>query len=140
PLPGPMDHERHCPDPELLAAYLDAGLDPAAREAVVHHLAECDRCRRLLAEIVRVQDDVPAMRPEPVPPGAPPSAFEGHRRLVRAAWGVVGLALAALLGVTAWTLRQAPETSQARLASAAGDERTVEARLSGPFPYAPLRS
>ncbi|MDP1570016.1 MAG: CHAT domain-containing protein [Vicinamibacterales bacterium] len=141
-----MDPDTHCPDPELLSAYLDAGLDPAAREAVVHHLAECDRCRRLIADVVRTQDAVPAMRTELVAVGESPSRLDNLRHVLGAAWtggGLAGsilvVALAMLVATDGWVRRQAPEGHRARLAEASGRERTVEARLSGPFPYAPLR-
>jgi len=141
-----MDPDTHCPEPELLSAYLDAGLDPAAREAVVHHLAECDRCRRLVADVVRTQDAVPAMRAELVVAGAPPSRLDSLRQVLGTPWtggGLAGailvVALGLLVATNSWMRLQAPEGHRARLAEASGHERTVEARLSGPFPYAPLR-
>ena len=141
-----MDPDTHCPDPELLSAYLDAGLDPAAREAVVHHLAECDRCRRLVADVVRTQDAVPAMRAELAVAGVPPSRLDSLRQVLGTPWTGEGLAgailvvaLGLLVATDSWVRLQAPDGHRARLAEASGHERTVEARLSGPFPYAPLR-
>lgn len=40
-----IDH----PDCERLAAFLDGGLDLEARLTTMQHLADCDRCRALVA-------------------------------------------------------------------------------------------
>lgn len=48
PAPG-------CPDDDELASYLD-GAQPAARQAeITAHLAACDRCYELVAEVMRAQ-------------------------------------------------------------------------------------
>jgi anti-sigma factor RsiW len=48
PAPG-------CPDDDELASYLD-GAQPAARQAeITAHLARCERCYELVAEVMRAQ-------------------------------------------------------------------------------------
>jgi hypothetical protein len=41
--------ERFCPEPELLARYLEGGLSAEERARVNGHLADCDDCRRTIA-------------------------------------------------------------------------------------------
>jgi hypothetical protein len=40
------DMDKLCPEEEVLASWLENGLDPAARARVSGHLADCDECRR----------------------------------------------------------------------------------------------
>ena len=48
PQPAAWD-EATCPDPELLAAYID---DPARRHIPLErHLCECDACRQLVIDL-----------------------------------------------------------------------------------------
>lgn len=46
-----------CPDDELLAAYLDGGLDEAQRETVEAHLDTCDDCRLMLGLAFQSQEE-----------------------------------------------------------------------------------
>ena len=43
------DMERACPDPEVLARWLEDSLEDAARPGLTAHLAACDECRRTVA-------------------------------------------------------------------------------------------
>lgn len=46
-----------CPDDELLAAYLDGGLDNSQRQAVEAHLDSCDECRLMLGLAFQSQEE-----------------------------------------------------------------------------------
>lgn len=46
-----------CPDAHQLAAFADARLDEASREAITRHLADCDRCLDALALVTRLGAD-----------------------------------------------------------------------------------
>ena len=59
-----------CPDPEVLAAWVDQGLETADRAHIDTHLAWCDDCRLVVARVVEFQH---AMSEEA---GAPPGAAE----------------------------------------------------------------
>jgi hypothetical protein len=45
------------PDLNTLAAFVDCRLDPSARDRVVLHLAECARCRAIVAELMNANAD-----------------------------------------------------------------------------------
>jgi hypothetical protein len=45
-----------CPDPDVLAAYLDATLTPSERAGVEAHAADCARCALQIATVVRLED------------------------------------------------------------------------------------
>lgn len=54
-LPRPAGES--CPDAELLAAFLEAGLSPAERERVERHLAVCASCRETVGVAMRSAGD-----------------------------------------------------------------------------------
>lgn len=90
-----------CLDDDTLAALAEGALDPAARAAVLPHLASCARCQSAVASLVGALAD-PAVQ-------AAASASAGHRRAY-AAWLALPLAAAVLvlaLGVPRW-LEQGP--------------------------------
>jgi tetratricopeptide (TPR) repeat protein len=116
-----------CPDPADLAAFVDRKLTGDARAAMEAHLADCDDCREVYAEALRLE---------------PRASVLPFRRRVWAAGGGI-LALAASLLIVAqvrpdW-LRFGP-TPYEELVAAVGTNRTVEGRLTGGFEYGPLRS
>lgn len=121
-----------CPDPELLAAFVDGRLARGERAAIERHLAECDACREVLAETVRLTGDA--------------SGRVVHGRFGRRAVAVGGgaLALAASLLLVVWMqpglLRFGAPTPYEELVAAVGTNRTIEGRLTGGFQYGPLRS
>ena len=47
----------NCPDDEVLAAYLDGGLDETQRRAVEAHLETCDECRLMLGLAFQSQEE-----------------------------------------------------------------------------------
>jgi tetratricopeptide (TPR) repeat protein len=120
-----------CPAPEDLAAYMDGRLSRAERARIELHLADCDTCRELVADTVRLADQrVPGL------------IFGQPRRRVIAGGGAA-LALAASLTVVAIVqpgllpFNDTPDYSP--LVAAVGQNRTVEGRLTGGFAYAPMK-
>lgn len=136
-------------DPEMLAAYIDKRLSPEQRAAVEAQLATDPDSYAVLVETIQAQDalntdasaQVPEVRTVPeVPKGGVPRV----RRWTMAA-GV--LATAAAIALVVWTqpdlltlLRgERVDARFERLVAAVGDQRYVEARLTGGFHYGPLR-
>jgi hypothetical protein len=159
-----------CLDPEVLSAYVDGKLDVRERAAVEAHLASCADCYEVMSEVLHIQEAIPAARPASSTPewgsadaapdssSTPPAWFAQAPRpsgdiVVRGAfgrrkavWGVAGGLLAAAAALvlvvrlqpTWWTGGVDPKLAD--LVEAVGEERTVEARLTGGFKYGPLRS
>lgn len=48
-----------CPEPELLAVYLEHVCSEAERQRIEAHLANCQDCRRIVALVVRSKTAVP---------------------------------------------------------------------------------
>jgi CHAT domain-containing protein/tetratricopeptide (TPR) repeat protein len=124
-----------CPRPELVAAYVDDGLDNRDRARLTEHFAHCVECSAVLAEAVRMKD----VEPRHIR-WLPSSA--GSRTLIGLAASIV---VAAGLWFAVGPARQSTSdrwSSQrpelAELVSAVGSRRTFEPRLTGGFAYAPL--
>src|SRR2546430_11840130 len=69
-LPGDEDRGSphrgwKCPSDEMIASYLDAVLDSPSRSRLESHLADCEYCRTLVAELAKVQRDreMPSLPP-----------------------------------------------------------------------------
>ena len=56
-----------CLDAEMLAAWMDDGLPPAALETARAHVAGCARCQALVATMVRIDTHAAASAPAPAP-------------------------------------------------------------------------
>ena len=54
---------KSCPEPEVLAAYVDHGLSLAERANVERHLASCPLCIDMVAGVVRTVEAVAAFLP-----------------------------------------------------------------------------
>ncbi len=54
------DGDATCPDPSLLAALHEGGLEPDESERWMTHLAECRRCQATLAGLARVDVETPS--------------------------------------------------------------------------------
>jgi hypothetical protein len=95
-----------CPSDEMIASYLDAAEDSPSRSRLESHLADCEYCRALVAELVKVQRDreMPSL-----PPGlmqravalVPPKSIRMHWLWVPAA----AMAGTAFLVIAAVVLR-----------------------------------
>jgi len=145
-------------DPEVLAAYIDKRLPPDERAAVEAQLARDPDSYELLVELIHAKEalkadkphgDVvttPVARPEPQAAVVPLVPRPRRTRGWAIAAGVLAAAAALVLVV-----RLQPELLQrlrggepvdpqlAKLVAAVGEERYVEARLTGGFKYGPLR-
>lgn len=120
----------HDPDLEaLLSAYLDGELSAKERQTVELHLASCNRCRELLADLERVKYLVAAL-PLESPPRPVILPRRPVRRLVELAALAAVLAGLFLIGADALLPQPAPQpmTPAAQLAPAqpsGSAERTV---------------
>lgn len=152
-----------CPDAETLAAWLDHGLDDHERAGVTAHVAACDDCRGIVANVLKLQDadaepeeasskkpkgllDLPAASLAPEQPVM--TGTHGKVPWSKITWGggVLAAAAAVLLAVNLqprladrWRTDDA-EARLAELAQATDGQRTVEGRLTGGFGYGPLRA
>ena len=127
-------------DAELLAAYLDQRLSPEQRAAVEAQLASDPESYELFVESIRVKDavDASAAVATSLKPARQPGAW----------YWPIGLAAAATLFVLifvapeAWRRWQGSEQNPQleKLVAAVGNERYIEARLTGGFAFGPLRS
>lgn len=130
---------RHCPDPEVLAAYLDRTLSLAERATLEAHLASCPHCLAAVAGAFRTLAAVPVGAPfigaVGSPSGAPPRGM--WRSLAE-----VAAAAAAAVAVIVVPALLSPladrDTALVSLAGSAGNVRPVLGRPTGGFPHAPL--
>lgn len=130
----PDDRAGGCPDAETLALLVERQLDEGTRRLVLSHVADCPSCREVYVELGGLLADTADAPPAP------------SRRVIP--WTPLGLAAAAMviLGLSWFMLVQGGGTSPAgpidhhveRLVASLGETRTVEARLSAPFAWAPL--
>ncbi|HEX8172327.1 MAG TPA: CHAT domain-containing protein [Thermoanaerobaculia bacterium] len=125
---------RRCPDPEVLAAFVAGELSGDELKMTATHLLDCDDCTAIVREAARAAREERVVRP---------AAAEEHpasspRRLT---WWVAAAA-AAIAAVLYFTSRPQRGSAEIRLLvdAAPRDARSIEPRLSGGFPWAPLRS
>jgi tetratricopeptide (TPR) repeat protein len=136
-----------CPDPETLAAYLDARLTQDERERVTEHVADCDDCYFVVTEAAQMR----AMPAEQIPAAETLEVESVSATIVKPKWwpsksavwsSAAGLAAAAslVLAIGTGTVTWRGNSSHLRaLIAAVGADRTFEARLSGGFEYGPVR-
>ena len=120
-----------CPEPEVLAAYIDGRLDQAERGALERHLAGCGDCRAIVAGSIEAL-------------GAMRSPATGARRS-RASLGAGAVAVLAAAGAIVFAVRAQRASSyylpeMAELVKTVGPARPLEARLSGGIAYGPVPS
>ena len=129
-------HTHGCPEPEVLAAYVDRGLSLTERARVDAHLASCPQCIALVAGVARTVAEVSALVPDAVV-AAEATPLVTRRSLagaVAAAAAVFAIVMAPSL-VRPWLERDAGLVS---LVDSVGEQRSVLGRLTGGFPHAPL--
>jgi len=131
-----VDSYTRCPEPEVLAAYVDRGLSLAERARVDHHLASCPQCIALVAGVVRTVADVPESTPHAEPAVETASRAVTRRTLV----GVLAAAAAVLAILFSPSLVRPWLDGDAGLVNLGGgsEQRSVLGRLTGGFPHAPL--
>jgi tetratricopeptide (TPR) repeat protein len=112
-----MLNAQRCPEPSLIAAYVDGNLDIEGRRAFERHMADCAECPVVVGETARF---VMEMHPRESRPRA--------RRRVRR-W----IALAASLAILplAWLLVSERPMDEVREIAARAPTREVEGRLEG---------
>jgi hypothetical protein len=135
-----------CPDAETIAVYLDRGLTARGRADLAMHMAGCETCYFLFTEAAQMRT---AAAPETATPAPKPDGVLHFLKRVRpsnVAWrataAAVGMAACAMLaiavGVVPWPASE--PTGVRALVVAVGNERPIEARLSGGFAYGPVRA
>jgi tetratricopeptide (TPR) repeat protein len=122
-----------CLSPETLAALATGRLSSADRMTAEAHLAQCEDCYEVFADILRLAPSVPTV-------SATPKAaiyWDTQRLVALAAAAVVVL----VSGWSGWRIWQEPDRQITRavtqLAQAVGGERSIEARVSGGFAWGP---
>lgn len=131
-----------CPDPELLASYIDGLSTPDERAAMEAHLAKCEACQFVHSETILARDGVDLTVD-------PRVARFGRRPLIQTARrAVAGLAAAAALVIAVQTYRTTAQQRErervltaalSELEAADGAYRKYEPRLSVASTYRPLR-
>ncbi|MFP5247843.1 MAG: zf-HC2 domain-containing protein, partial [Thermoanaerobaculia bacterium] len=124
-----MERESNpCPEPEVLAAFAAGTLSGAELEMTAEHLRECRDCRRIVAEAVRLEPLSQGLR-------------EPKRRSRVPVWFAAAAALAGIgyVSVSAIRSSRAHAPMRALIAASPADGRDLEPRISGGFPWAPLR-
>ena len=129
-------HTNGCPEPEVLAAYVDRGLSLSERARVDAHLASCPQCIALVAGVARTVEELSALRPD-VAVAAEATPLVTRRSLAGAlaAAAAVIAVLATPALVRPWLDRDSGLVS---LVDSVGEQRSVLGRLTGGFPHAPL--
>lgn len=131
-----MNDAGRCPTPEQLAAFVAGELDGDELMMVAEHLRTCEDCRLTVADAVWI-DRLSRNREE--------SAREPIVRPRRRWPWWLAAAAAAIAGIAYFAPSYEPRSNGARalheLAEAAPHQgRALEPRVSGGFPWAPLRS
>ncbi|HUQ89730.1 MAG TPA: CHAT domain-containing protein [Vicinamibacterales bacterium] len=129
-------HTNGCPEPEVLAAYVDRGLSLAERARVDAHLASCPQCIAQVAGVARMVGELSALRPDRAVIAESTPLITGRSvagALAAAAAVIAVLATPAL--VRPWLERDSGLVS---LVDNVGEQRSVLGRLTGGFPHAPL--
>lgn len=129
-------HANGCPEPEVLAAYVDHGLSLSERARVEVHLASCPQCIALVAGAARTVAEVSAHVPDAgVTAEATPLVTRRSLAGALAAAAAVIAVVAAPSVVRPWLERDSGLVS---LVDSVGEQRSVLGRLTGGFPHAPL--
>jgi len=112
-----------CPDPELLASFVDGALPAVERNTVEAHLAVCGDCRDMIGDAAAFAQDT--AQPRPV-----------NRRIFVVAGGVLAAAAAVFLVIRLQpSAYYVPEMRE--LVAAVGQARPIEPRMTGGFAYGP---
>jgi CHAT domain-containing protein len=115
-----------CPDPEVLAAFVAGNLRGAELDMVADHLLECENCRVTVADAAQHERESITSRKE-------------RRRpwwLIAAAAALIGV-----VGLSSWFIRSlgSDDLIDELVKASPRSARYVEPRLTGGFPWAPLK-
>lgn len=122
-------HANGCPEPEVLAAYVDRGLSLSERARVDAHLASCPQCIALVAGAARTVAELSAQLPDAgVAAEATPFVHRHSLAGVLAAAAAVIAVVAAPSLVGPWFDRDSGLVS---LVGSVGEHRSVLGRLTG---------
>lgn len=122
--------QRPCPDLETLAAYVDRALSRREMLDVRVHLDKCDACNEMLRDVRRVLDEVERDRL-----AAPRRSRHRMSWFMATAATLAGLTFSLLL--SHMRLERGPVKQL--VAAIPKDQRSLEPRLTGGFPWAPLQ-
>jgi len=125
-----------CPDPEAIAAFVMGNLSGEELKMMADHLRECEDCREIAAEAARF--DREGASTAPVVPSTPARTKE-HKR----PWWPLpaAAALAGVMSLALWSIIAGGDENllEPLIDAAPRHARYVEPRLTGGFPWAPLR-
>lgn len=124
-----------CPDPEAIAAFVMGNLSGAELKMMADHLRECEDCREIAAEAARIdREGVPISTVVPI-------AARPQRRWP---WwlNVAAAAVAGMVFLALWSIipSRHEDLFEPLVEAAPRTGRYLEPRLSGGFPWAPLRA
>ena len=128
-----MTPQTQCPTPEVLSAFVAGTLPADERRQVSEHLRTCDDCLFIVKEAERTDRQLPVAEL----PIAATAAASGTSK----SWLALAAAVVIVVGVAFFWTRSTTHDGVSQLIDAAPrDGRYLEPRLSGGFPWAPLRS
>ena len=129
-------HTNGCPQPEVLAAYVDRGLSLPERARVDAHLASCPQCIALVAGVARTVEELSAHgHVAALPAEATPLVT---RRSVAGALAAAAAVIAVLAAPALVRPLLERDSGLVSLVDSVGEQRSVLGRLTGGFPHAPL--
>lgn len=129
-----VSRESSCSDPEVLAAFVAGNLRDAELRRVTEHLLDCEDCRIIVQQIAYVDREERTDQQKPV------AAAPARARPPVWRWAVAASIVMVVGAVTVMRFRAGREEGVGPLVAAMPrDGRTLEPRLSGGFPWAPLR-
>ena len=126
-----------CPDLETLAAYLDGKLSAADRDRVTGHVASCETCYFVFTEAAQTHSAAEITAATAVESGR--GWWTARNMIWPSTAAALATAAALWLAVGGGWFAASESASLQALVAAVGNERTIEARLTGGFAYGPLR-
>ncbi len=125
-----------CLDANMMAEYIDGGLEPRQRAEVEAHLAECGECYETFSDAVRQTDSNTGLSGlgHVIPNGE-----SGRSRAAKWWWIAAAAAVIAFGGLRPdgfWRARPL-DRAVADLVTAVGQSRFTEGRMAEPFAYGP---
>jgi CHAT domain-containing protein/tetratricopeptide (TPR) repeat protein len=121
-----------CPDPEMLSAFVAGTLSADELKQVTEHLLTCEDCRFIVREAAHTDREHGERKA---------AAMIRPRRPAPWWFAAAAAALVGIISISVWRTSLTRNREIATLVEATPrDERYLEPRLTGGFPWAPLRS